>query len=133
MAERRSLTAGLKSVPPGVADADVVKSFITQERKPETSQAVESEVAQEAAVPEVEKVAPAAPVSEEARSTKRRKARKSPVPVGLIPVTVRLKPEIAAGLKRASLERQLAGEEIHTQQDLVELVLEPWLQAEGHL
>jgi hypothetical protein len=51
----------------------------------------------------------------------------------LLGVTVRLKPEIAAALKRASLERQLAGEEIYTQQDLVELALEPWLKAEGHL
>ena len=38
--------------------------------------------------------------------------------------------EAAAALKRASLERQLAGEETYTQQDLVELALEPWLKSE---
>lgn len=54
-------------------------------------------------------------------------------PVGLIPVTVRLRPEVAGGLKRASLERQLAGEEPFTQQDLIEQLLEPWLRETGFL
>jgi len=54
-------------------------------------------------------------------------------PVGLIPVTVRLRPEIAGALKRASLERELAGEAVFTQQSLVEQVLEPWLSSEGYL
>ena len=63
-----------------------------------------------------------------------RLARASKVaPVGLIPVTVRLCPEIAGALKRASLERQLAGEELFTQQDIVEQALEPWLRREGLL
>jgi hypothetical protein len=48
-------------------------------------------------------------------------------------VTVRLRPEIAGALKRASLERQLAGEAPFTQQDLVEQALEPWLRTEGYL
>ena len=63
-----------------------------------------------------------------------RRARSSKVtPIGLIPVTVRLRPEIAGALKRASLERQLAGEELFTQQDIVEQALEPWLRQEGLL
>ncbi|RUL81770.1 hypothetical protein [Tautonia sociabilis] len=63
-----------------------------------------------------------------------RRPRPSKVaPVGLIPVTVRLRPEIAGALKRASLERQLSGEELYTQQDIVEQALEPWLRAEGYL
>lgn len=63
-----------------------------------------------------------------------RRPRPSKVaPVGLIPVTVRLRPEIAGALKRASLERQLAGEELYTQQDIVEQALEPWLREEGYL
>ena len=48
-------------------------------------------------------------------------------------MTVRLRPEIAVALKRASLERQLAGEELFTQQDIVEQALEPWLRQEGLL
>jgi hypothetical protein len=63
-----------------------------------------------------------------------RRARSSKfTSVGLIPVTVRLRPEIAGALKRASLERQLAGEELFTQQDIVEQALEPWLRQEGLL
>ena len=46
---------------------------------------------------------------------------------------MRLKPEIAGALKRASLERQLAGEELFTQQDIVENLLEPWLHDQGYL
>jgi hypothetical protein len=66
--------------------------------------------------------------------TAARRPRPSKVsPVGLIPVTVRLRPEIAGALKRASLERQLAGEELYTQQDIVEQALEPWLRDKGYL
>lgn len=54
-------------------------------------------------------------------------------PVGLIPVTVRLRPEVAGALKRASLERQLDGDDLFTQQDLVEQALEPWLRSQGYL
>lgn len=49
----------------------------------------------------------------------------------LVPVTVRLRPEIASALKRASLERQLNGVATFTQQDIVEEALLPWLRAEG--
>lgn len=54
-------------------------------------------------------------------------------PRGMVAITVRLRPEIASGLKRASLERQLSGTKIFTQQDLLEMVLEPWLRSEGFL
>ncbi len=65
-------------------------------------------------------------------------ARKSnhtetPYPVGLVPITVRLRPQIAGALKRASLERELQGEELHTQQEIVSRALEPWLRNEGFL
>ncbi len=124
MAERRPLTAGLTVVPPG-ADPDAVKAFVTQERRPEGIH--------EEARAQSERTADASFDADEYRTPRKRKGRKSPVPVGLIPVTVRLKPEFAAALKRASLERQLAGEEIFTQQDLVEIALEPWLKKEGFL
>jgi hypothetical protein len=127
MAERRPLTAGLAIVPPG-ADADAVRAFVTQERKPEIP---ESEEKEEARLPQAERASEVFSASDELR--RKPKGKKSPIPVGLIPVTVRLKPEIAAALKRASLERQLSGEEVYTQQDLVELALEPWLRSEGYL
>ena len=64
--------------------------------------------------------------------TKKRRAS-GITPVAPVPVTVRLRPEVAGGLKRASLERQLSGEELFTQQDLVETLLEPWLRDQGYL
>lgn len=89
------------------------------------------------AAKEVESVpAVAVPVAE-APSPKRPAAKRAKfskvTPIGLIPVTVRLRPEIAGALKRASLERQLQGDELYTQQDIVEQALEPWLREEGYL
>ena len=49
-------------------------------------------------------------------------------PVALVPVTIRLRPELAGALKRASLERQLTGDPVFTQQDMVEEALTPWLK-----
>ena len=66
-------------------------------------------------------------------TTTRRSEKRLYTPIGLIPVTVRLQPEIAGALKRASLERQLGGEELFTQQDLVARALEPWLREHGYL
>ena len=54
-------------------------------------------------------------------------------PVGLIPITVRLRPEIAGALKRASLERQLAAAEFFSQQEIVERALVAWLRENGGL
>jgi len=52
---------------------------------------------------------------------------------GRVPLTTRIRPELAAALKRASLERQLAGQTPNTVQDILEEALEPWLKAEGYL
>ena len=122
MSKRRSLTAGVNTVPD--TDPEAVRQFIKQERK--TAPQIE---------PELAVVGPSPGVASQPVSSKPKKAKrsKSVTPVGLIPVTVRLRPEIAGALKRASLERQLAGEEPNTQQDLVELALEPWLQSEGYV
>jgi hypothetical protein len=54
-------------------------------------------------------------------------------PIGMIPITVRLPPELAAALRRASLERQLAGADLCTQQDLVARALESWFRDHGCL
>lgn len=122
MNKRRSLAAGVNTVPD--ADPEEVRAFVTQERKatPEPE-------------PELAVVSPSPTASSQSGSTKPRKPKRSKAvtPIGLIPVTVRLRPEIAGALKRASLERQLSGEEPYTQQDLVELALEPWLQSEGYI
>ena len=127
MAERRSLTAGLSVVPPG-ADPEAVKAFISQEPKKEHVEPVEKPVAAER-----DPVIPEPAYFAEPRLPKKKRSKKGTLPVGLIPVTVRLSPEIAGALKRLSLERQLAGIEPATQQELVEEALEPLLRAEGML
>jgi hypothetical protein len=52
---------------------------------------------------------------------------------GRVPLTTRIRPKLAAALKRASLERQLAGQTPNTVQDILEVALEPWLIAQGYL
>ena len=125
MMERRPLTTGMNVIPN--ADPDAVKQFITQERR---STPTESPSAELSLVSERSTRVPT--LSEQ--PNRRRKTKSAGVtPVGLIPVTIRLRPELAGALKRASLERQLSGEETFTQQDLVEQALEPWLRQQGYL
>ena len=52
---------------------------------------------------------------------------------GLIPVNVRIRPDIAAALQTASLERQLQGLEPSSKREIVEEALEPWLRTNGYL
>lgn len=145
MAERRSLIAGVEGV--GV-DPETARAFIVQERPKPEPRALPSPVR---VVPEpppaAEPVAPAAPATVQAAGEgtapavsppPKPPAAKRPDPPRLlatllVPVTVRLRPEVASALKRASLERQLNGVETYTQQDIVEEALLPWLRAEGLL
>jgi hypothetical protein len=129
MAARRKLTAALATPVPEV-DEQLVRSFVTQNRstdsgnsRPPTADAGANSVEES----EMKSGNIARGLSEV--SEKRSRLR----PVGLIPITVRLRPELAGGLRRASLERELQGADSYTQQDLVEQVLEPWLREEGYL
>jgi hypothetical protein len=115
--KRRPLTVGIS--PEANIDPDEVRRFVAPEpqrsRQPDPSPTT-------------------LPVETDLAAAPRPRLQSSGVrPVGLIPVTVRLRPELAGALKRASLQRQLAGEPIFTQQDLVELALEPWLRRQGYL
>lgn len=49
------------------------------------------------------------------------------------PLTTRIRDDYAKALKRASLERQLAGITPSTLQDILEEALRPWLQDNGYL
>jgi hypothetical protein len=118
MNDRRPLTAGISALPN--IDPEIAREFITQEPRPNP-------------VTERLMALPQIPRPESNRKPVRKSKPHGVTPVGLIPVTVRLRPEVAGGLKRASLERQLAGEELFTQQDLVEQLLEPWLREHGFL
>lgn len=49
-----------------------------------------------------------------------------------VPLTTRCSPELASKLKRASLERQLNGQEPCQMQDIIEVALEDWLENNGY-
>ncbi|MEQ9409324.1 MAG: hypothetical protein RIK87_16430 [Fuerstiella sp.] len=51
---------------------------------------------------------------------------------GRIPVTTRCRPDVATAIKRVSLQRQLAGVEPYTVQDIMEQALEQWLELNGY-
>ena len=122
--ERRSLTAAVTAIPN--ADPQAVRDFIVQEPRTAPAEASRQRPTQ---TPGSFAQTPAS-VS---LARQRRSKSAGVTPVGLIPVTVRLRPELAGALKRASLERQLQGDELFTQQELVERALEPWLRSEGYL
>jgi hypothetical protein len=52
---------------------------------------------------------------------------------GRSPLSTRIRSDLAAALKQASLKRQLSGETPNTVQDILEGVLEPWLRENGYL
>ena len=140
MADRRPLAAAVNTY--GGADPADVRAFITQERKAEATQPattieLNSITRNDSAGEEKERDAARVPstIKRPPESlTRSPKIKPTPFqPVGLIPVTIRLRPEIAGALKRASLVRQLNGEEVFTQQELVESALEPWLVDEGYI
>jgi hypothetical protein len=58
-----------------------------------------------------------------------------PIPTitGRMPLTTRIRSDLATALKRASLERQLVGQKPNTLQEILEEALEPWLKDNGYL
>lgn len=56
-----------------------------------------------------------------------------PVTAPRAPLTTRLRADLAAALKRASLERRMAGQTPSEIQELLDAALEPWLKQHGHL
>jgi hypothetical protein len=53
--------------------------------------------------------------------------------ISRVPLTTRMRADLAAALKRASLERQLESIEPNTLQDILEEAVEPWLKANGYI
>jgi hypothetical protein len=50
-----------------------------------------------------------------------------------VPLSTRMRADFSAALKRASLERQLAGVEPNTLTEILEQAVEPWLRSNGYL
>lgn len=49
------------------------------------------------------------------------------------PISTRIRTDLALALKRASLDRQLKGQEPNTVRDILEQAIEPWLKTNGYL
>ncbi len=113
--ERRPLVEGLKAIAPEQKAAEEAFVFGT----PRNSQ--------EAAKPR-----PITSGQGEQATTQDRNAL-LPQMYNRVPITTRARPEVASALKRASLERQLAGAEPFYVQDIMEVALETWLRDNGHL
>ena len=54
-------------------------------------------------------------------------------PPATAPISMRLRADFVAALKRASLERQLEGVEPRTMRAILEEAVEPWLRSNGYL
>ena len=107
MAERRTLIEGITTPAPPV-DPSKEKSFVFGEKNGKEQEQGTSE-------------SPATPTST------------TTVVHARVPFSTRMRADFAAALKRASLERQLAGIEPNTLQDILEQAVEPWLRGNGYL
>jgi hypothetical protein len=111
MATRRPLVEGLK--PENTVDRSLEEDFIYN-GGPKSATATKPQ--------------PTTPAAESGAGKGR--AESSPARV---PLTVRFRADYAAGLKRASLERQLQHVQPNTLQDILEEAVEPWLRQHGYL
>jgi hypothetical protein len=50
-----------------------------------------------------------------------------------VPISMRIRGDLAGALKRASLQRQLENVSPNTLQEMLEEALEPWLKSNGYL
>lgn len=68
-----------------------------------------------------------------AKPTKPAAPLASSAPHKRVPISTRIREELAEALKRASLERQLHKIEPNTLQDILEEAVEPWLRNNGYI
>lgn len=103
--QRRALVEGLKTVTPPV-DPQKEEAFVFGGKKDAPPEKPE-------------------PVSSITQTTATPPAR--------VPISTRMRADLATALKRASLERQLQGVEPNALQDILEQAIEPWLRSNGYL
>src|SRR5438874_2134939 len=126
MPERRALVEGLK---PNEIDPEVAQRFIrgdfaspVEKAAPESNSSIQTSVSAPHSVAHKPVGGQQPPQTELPRDTGSR-----------LPLTIRVRSDFAAALKRASLERQLNGVLPNTLQDILEEALEPWLRSNGYL
>ncbi len=129
MKERRSLVEGLKATP---TVQELEEAFVFgAKNKPDASTAVP--IAQPIAAPVAMVPVPLPQATEPLPASIQPDRSILPQLAGRVPVTTRCRPEIASALKRASLQRQLAGAEPYYVQDIMEEALEQWLAEHGYV
>lgn len=123
MGERKTLLEGLETIEAG--DRAVEEQFVYGKKDRSDSPATPPPPA------------PSEPQGKPAPATAVVAAEKSPLTpltgISRVPVGARIRTELATGLKRASLERQLQGIEPNSLQDILEEAIEPWLRKHGYL
>jgi hypothetical protein len=130
MAERRALIEGLKDLDENL-NPDLAEQFLSGEKPgPVTKTSVSPPKARKA----VKMEPPAQPPLPASITDAVQVSAPSPLTgVGRVPVGARVRTELAAALKRASLQRQLQGIQPNSVQDILEESLELWLLKHGHL
>jgi len=123
--KRISLVEGLKRDKEEL-DSATVESFVKLGRAPAAEQTQQEAVTKVHVSPQ--------PADDRRQISPSRKAKSAAViSPGLIPVNVRVRPDLAAALQTASLERQLQGLEPSSKREIIEEALEPWLRTNGYL
>jgi hypothetical protein len=120
MAKRRPLTDGLKSLPK--VDPKKGEAFISGAKQSNSTPTKKLPKPKSQPVEPTSVSAPEAQVEQAPDQS-----------LGRSPLSSRLRSDIGAALKRASLERELIKQAPYTIQDILEHVLEPWLKENGHL
>lgn len=123
MAERRSLVEAIREISPDV-DPVAAADFINNGTPKSAARPSERK----------EPAQPAVAVSLPAPTTEQPEAKDGQSNhMGRAPLTIRFPTRFAKALKHASLDRQMKGIEPYKLQDILELVVEPWLRTNGYL
>jgi hypothetical protein len=129
MAERRALIEGLSEIEN--IDPKAAEDFINGQKPRKT---VKQSPRRPKAAPQASEETPASPPLPASVVAAAQVATSSPLTgVGRVPVGARVRTELAAALKRASLERQLQGIQPNSVQEILEDSIELWLHKHGLL
>ncbi len=133
MAERRSLTDGLKATP--TIDPAVAREFIYGGKGANPAEAKIADGVQEThALRNHREQRDHRDHRDHGEPGNSHESQQTPSTVtSRSPISTRIRSDFALALKRASLERQLKGVEPHTLQDILEQAIEPWLKSNGYL
>jgi hypothetical protein len=122
MVKRRPLAEGLNSTPK--ADPEKEQAFVDDAKK------AKKEPAKNGAKPKPE---PTEQFKTPPTTSEAQPEQPASQPLGRSRLSTQLRSDLGAALKRASLERQLAGQTPNTVQDILDEALEPWLKSHGYL